>query len=127
MIFKTFSDWLGNLLFKDGKRNWLIILAIFLVIIFPLILIAALSYVRTYRDLTDFALSRRQAIASLAAATIKEKLDRLIDIGISLATRVPKAERGKGLRSILRFKTLDFGFRYFRMFPQSAIRSPQSN
>jgi len=38
-----------------------------------------------------------------------------------------KAERGRGLRSILRFKTLDFGIRYLRMSPQSAIRSPQSN
>ncbi|MBI1993002.1 MAG: hypothetical protein HYS67_01015 [Deltaproteobacteria bacterium] len=91
-MLTRFSDWLGHRLLKGGKRNWLIILSVFFVIIFPLILIAAFSYIRTHRDLTDFALSRRQAIASLAAATIKEKLDRLIDIGVSLATRVRFAE-----------------------------------
>lgn len=115
MTLRKFSDWLGDRLLKDGKRNWLIIPALLLVIIFPLILIAAFSYVRTHRDLTDFALSRRQAIASLAAATIKEKLDRLTDIGVSLATRVRFAElvglgRWEEAIQILRAVPKDFPF-----------------
>lgn len=114
-MLTRFSDWLGHRLLKGGKRNWLIILSVFFVIIFPLILIAAFSYIRTHRDLTDFALSRRQAIASLAAATIKEKLDRLIDIGVSLATRVRFAElvglgRWEEAIEILRAVPKDFSF-----------------
>lgn len=91
-MFKRFTDWPGGLSFKDNGKNWFISLAIFLAILSPVILLAAFSYIRTYRDLTEFALSRRQAISSLAAATIKEKLDRLTDIGVSLATRVRFAE-----------------------------------
>jgi hypothetical protein len=59
-----------------------------LVLILPVLLIAALSYLRMERELTDSAFSRRQTIAVLAAAIVKEKLDRIIDVGISLATRV---------------------------------------
>ncbi|OGC81072.1 hypothetical protein A2943_02055 [Candidatus Adlerbacteria bacterium RIFCSPLOWO2_01_FULL_51_16] len=41
-----------------------------------------------YSNYTVSALSRREAIASLAAVTLKERTDRVIDVGISLATRV---------------------------------------
>src|SRR5919197_4308002 len=88
MMLQTFSDRLANLLIKDGKKNWLVISAIFLVILSPVIFLAALTYLRTRQDLTAFALSQRQAIAYLAATTLKEKLDRLVDISVSLASRV---------------------------------------
>jgi len=42
---------------------------------------------QTFRELHDFTLSRREAIASLAATTIKEKFDKVVDVGISLSTR----------------------------------------
>lgn len=41
-----------------------------------------------YDDLTKSAFSNKQAIASLAATTMHEKLGRTIDIGTALATRV---------------------------------------
>ena len=43
---------------------------------------------QTFNELDEFTLSRREAIASLAATTLKEKFDRIIDVGISLSTRV---------------------------------------
>lgn len=87
-MLRELTNWLCNPLFRADRKNWFIILAIFLAIISPVILIAAFSYIRAYRDLTDATLSRRQAIAYLTAATLKGNLDRLIDIGTSLATRV---------------------------------------
>jgi signal transduction histidine kinase len=79
------------------------------------LLLASFSYITSYRDLTNFALSRRQAIAYLAAATLKEKLDRLTDIGISLATRVRFRQlvgQGKWIEAveILRTVPKDFPF-----------------
>jgi signal transduction histidine kinase len=56
-----------------------------------LVVVAALavrSYLAVDRDLTEAALSRRAAVASLAAATVRERLNRLTDLGRSLATRV---------------------------------------
>ena len=88
MIFKTFSDRLGVLLVKDGRKNWLAMSAIFFFILSPVLLMAIFSYWKTRQDLTSFALSQRQAIAYLAATTLKEKLDRLVDISVSLASRV---------------------------------------
>lgn len=88
MTFKALSDELANLLVKDNKKNWPVISAIFLIILFPVIFLAGLTYFRTRQEATAFAVSQRQAIAYLAATTLKEKLDRLTDISVSLASRV---------------------------------------
>jgi len=87
-MLRELTNWLCNPLFRADRKNRFIILAILLAIISPVILISAFSYIRAYRDLTDATLSRRQAIAYLTAVTLKGNLDRLIDIGTSLATRV---------------------------------------
>jgi signal transduction histidine kinase len=88
LTFKTLSDRLANLLIQDNKKNWGAISALFLVILSPVIVLATLTYLRTHEDSTAFALSQRQAIAYLAATTLKEKLDRLVDVSVSLASRV---------------------------------------
>ena len=87
-MLKRFTDWLTNCLLKSNRTRPLVLLSIFLAFIFPVLLIATLSYLRTQQNLTDSGFSRRQTIAYLAAAIVKEKLDRITDIGISLATRV---------------------------------------
>ncbi len=87
-MLRDLTNRLCNSLIRADRKNWFIVPAIYLAIISPVILIAAFSYIRAYRDLTDATLSRRQAIAYLTAATLKGNLDRLIDIGTSLATRV---------------------------------------
>ena len=83
-----FFDRLTNFLIKDGKKNWLVISTGFLLILSPLILTAILTYSKTRQDLTALTLSQRQTVAYLAATTLKEKLDRLLDITVSLASRV---------------------------------------
>ena len=82
------TDWLTRVLFKKDGNNWPGILAVFLALVSPIILLTILTYRQVYSDLTSISLSRRQAIASLAATTLKEKLDRLRDLGVYLATRV---------------------------------------
>jgi len=52
------------------------------------VLLAAQSYFAIDRELTDFALARRAAIARLATVTLEEKFDRLVDIAAALSTRV---------------------------------------
>lgn len=60
-----------------------------LCLVFAAIVASAVqSYRAIDRELTDLALSRRVSVSYLAAAVLTEKLDRLVDIGISLATRV---------------------------------------
>ncbi|MGH9808185.1 MAG: cache domain-containing protein, partial [Terriglobia bacterium] len=50
--------------------------------------LAAHRYLTLKQELTDSALARRGAISALAATTLTEKFERLVDVGISLATRV---------------------------------------
>ncbi len=85
---KLLVDRITNYLTAAHRKHPLVRLLLLLVLILPVLLIAVVSYLTTERDLTDAAFSRRQTIAHLAAAIVKEKLDRITDIGISLATRV---------------------------------------
>lgn len=61
---------------------------VLLLVLSPLLVAAAFTSFQTFRDLNDFTLSKRGTIAFLAATTLKERLDRVIDVGISFATRV---------------------------------------
>lgn len=53
-----------------------------------IVVTAAQSYRAIDQELTEVALSRRAAVAQLAATTLSEKFARLVDVGVSLATRV---------------------------------------
>ena len=80
---------LSNLLFFHDKGTPSVKkLVVFLLLVLPVLLIGAFSYQQAYRDLTANTYARRQALAYLAAGITTEKLDRLKDIGVSLATRV---------------------------------------
>jgi len=62
---------------------------VFLALIFSIFIFFAINSYRSIdRELTDSALSRRLSIAELSASTLSEKFDRMIGIGIALATRV---------------------------------------
>jgi signal transduction histidine kinase len=54
--------------------------------------VAARYYLSVKSELTEVALARRAAVAQLAAATLSERLDRVVDLGVSLATRVRFAD-----------------------------------
>ena len=72
---------------SSALARWAIY-AILILISLALVLSAWFGYRSVDRELTDAALSRRAAVSFLAAATLSEKFDRLIDIGIALSTRV---------------------------------------
>jgi len=63
-------------------------LSVFVSLLLPVLLLSAYSYYTTRKNLTDVALSRRQEIVNLTGQLIKERLDRVIDVGISFSTRV---------------------------------------
>jgi signal transduction histidine kinase len=52
------------------------------------IFVAVESYRSIDRELTAATTSRRSSLSYLAATTLTEKLDRMVDVGVSLATRV---------------------------------------
>jgi signal transduction histidine kinase len=62
--------------------------AITALLIAALCVVAARYYVSVKAQLTDVVMARRAAVAQLAAATLSERLDRMLDLGVSLATRV---------------------------------------
>ncbi len=95
---RKLADRITDLLIRGGRPNRPVVLAVFLAFMSPILIMAAMSYVRDRRDLTSLALSRRESVAFLASATVKADLDRLKDIGVSLATRVRFRELVKDRR-----------------------------
>jgi len=63
-----------------------------LLLLAALCFVAARYYASVRSDLTEVVMARRAAVAQLAAATLSERLDRVLDLGVSLATRVRFAE-----------------------------------
>ncbi|HWP23599.1 MAG TPA: cache domain-containing protein [Candidatus Binatia bacterium] len=86
-LVKRFSDSFAAYLLKV-KNNRGVLAALSLTIVLPVVLIMIFSYDQAHRDLTEFTLSRRQSLAGLAAHALEQRLDRLTDLGVSLATRV---------------------------------------
>jgi hypothetical protein len=112
-MLNRFAASLGNLLLKAAKNNKRIQVAIFLAIVVPVILIASLAYLGTYRDLTEFTFSRRQSIAYLAANALEQRFDRLTDISLSMRVRfrqlVSQGKWGEAIE-ILKYVREDFPF-----------------
>jgi PAS domain S-box-containing protein len=88
MNFKSILLNCRELLNEEHYRSRLSALIVSLISACPVVLVVIFSYVRTSEELTDSEVTRRQAIVSLAAATLQEKLHRLTDLSLSLATRV---------------------------------------
>lgn len=88
-MLNKFIDWI---IFKfalgSKRRHWvfhaLTILALFL----PFAAVTYFSYMRIERSLENLVLARRESIAHLAAIALHEKFDHIIDVGISLSTRI---------------------------------------
>lgn len=78
---------------KGGWAAWRIRAAIFGVIVAPVFVLASYSYARTSRDLTDLTFLRRQAIAYLAAVSLRTKFDGLVTVAETSADN----DRVKGL------------------------------
>lgn len=70
---------------QQNRKNFAISIGIFFTFITPLLIVGGLQYNAAKKLLTEFALARRASLAHLTAITLKEKIDRIIDIGALLA------------------------------------------
>jgi len=61
-------------------------------LLIALAVVAGRYYASVRGELTDVVMARRAAVAQLAAATLSERLDRMLDLGVALATRVRFAD-----------------------------------
>jgi signal transduction histidine kinase len=96
-----------------GRRVWLA--AILTVTVLGIAGLSWHRYVTLERELTEAALARRVSHSALAATILSEKFERLVDIGVSLATRVRfqeliASERWVEAAQILRRVPADFEF-----------------
>jgi PAS domain S-box-containing protein len=77
------GDVIGSLLARSPAR-WIVLSLLAAAIIGT----AVYSYREINDELTAVTLSRREAVAQLAATVLAEKFERLVDVAVSLATRV---------------------------------------
>lgn len=87
-MWNSAMEWLGNRVLSSDKgkrrqRN----AAVFLLLVLPVSVIGAYSYIHSREELSAGIYARRQSVAFLAASTLREKLDQLKQIGTSLTTR----------------------------------------
>ena len=71
---------------------------IFLLILLPVIIFIVHNSIETKKDLRDYSFSHQRTIVDLTTITLKEKFERIEEIGIALATRIQfrqKIEQGK--------------------------------
>lgn len=87
-MFKRSTHALVELIHSPGRKRRMARGILYLSITAPVMLLAAVSYKEARKDLTEVIILRRQAAAYLSAVTVKEKLDRIVEVGVSLATRV---------------------------------------
>lgn len=106
------SDYLLGVQEEDRSRTRTSLLLLLLLL---LPISAYYTYMTTRRELTQSILARRESFAELSALLLKEKFDHIINIGLSLATRVKFRQlisQGKWdeARAILKTVPQDFPF-----------------
>jgi PAS domain S-box-containing protein len=70
------------------RGEWAARWALLAAVVSPLAAVVVLGFAQTRRGLTEAAFSQRVSLARLAAVTLKERFDRMADLGVSIATRV---------------------------------------
>lgn len=75
------------LLEKSRKLQRLPLSATLFLVILPMVFLSVFLCVREFTIQTKAAFERRESLATLEASFVREKLDGLVDIGTSLATR----------------------------------------
>jgi signal transduction histidine kinase len=84
MTYKAAMLRLAKPLLASAPARWIVLLLASA----ALVATAVRSYREIDSELTAVALSRREAVARLSAATLAEKFGRVVDVAVSLATRV---------------------------------------
>jgi signal transduction histidine kinase len=116
MLMLEHSRRFSGALLGHPSTPWVVLTVVSAVIIGT----AAYSYRKIDDELTAVALSRREAVARLAAITLAEKFGRIVDTGVSLATRVRFRElvaEGKWVEAVEIMRAVPRDFPYIeRLF-----------
>lgn len=102
--------------FLSGKARPIKYAFLWLLLTIPILAATSFSYVKLRESLTSLTLARREALALLSSSTIKERMDRLTDLGKSFASRVVFREliaAEKWDEAILKLKTIPDEFPIF--------------
>ncbi|HTK60692.1 MAG TPA: ATP-binding protein [Candidatus Baltobacteraceae bacterium] len=75
-------------LYGDRWQRKFVSLALFALMFMPPLILAVDGYARTEANLRALTFSRRATIASIAAVTVEQNLNRLVDLNRSFASRV---------------------------------------
>src|SRR3989338_658950 len=115
---------------QSRRTRLLLRVVVFSIILIPALTIGCFSYIRLHQVLTQATFERRQSIARLAASVLQEKFSRLIDTGVSLATRVQfrhLVSQGQWEEAIKIFEEIPNNFSYIeRIFltdPEGTLRA----
>ncbi len=114
---------------SPGRRRWWLA-AILGAVVLGFVVSSWHRYVTLERELTETALARHAAVGALAASTLAVKFERLVDVGVALATRVRFQElvaagRWSEAAQILQRVPQDFDFldRLFLADPRGTLRA----
>ena len=124
---KKIVNWFTDFLFETYKLDLtreIVRIVIFVAVILPVILIASLSYRKIHQELTNVTFSQRQSVAYLAASALREKLDHLTDLGISLATPVKFRELIQIANWNDAVKTMDYAVKNFPSIDRIFLTDP---
>lgn len=86
------TSWIAGACRWPAQGSWRFRPLITLAVLLPLLAAGVTDYTRTSRTLTEITLSRRETVAHLAGIVVHARLERLVDLGVSLATRVRFAQ-----------------------------------
>jgi PAS domain S-box-containing protein len=86
-VKNSLFDFIDKIYQKTSGRI-IVQIIIFILVLAPIIFIVVLSYTDVKKNLTDSALEKRQTIAHLASTTVYSQLDSLVELGLSLASRI---------------------------------------
>jgi hypothetical protein len=103
-FIKKFADGMGS-----GPKVWLYRSIFFFCLLMPIVGLGFFDYVHTYQEMTKDLLAQRKALAYLAATTTQERLDALVNLGISLASRkgvIEGVEKGDWSEAASRLDTV---------------------
>ena len=87
-MLTKFVNWLTPILFsarKADRHPWLGYKAVFQFPVLTILIIALAHSYFVYQSLTKMIFERRQAIAHFAGIALKERLDTVIEVGLSLS------------------------------------------
>ena len=85
---RKLADRIIDILSVGGRKRFLVSLLAFLFLLLPIIAVQYQDYLEAKNHYTELILSRAESVAEVATVVLKEKFERIIDVGLSLATRV---------------------------------------